>query len=83
VTSKTEVAKENKDEYITKEELEKLFDPYPIPSEGYDLCEIVLFNFPAKDFQKQFMDINSPNAYGKFLVEKGEQNVNIEDWVTP
>lgn len=68
---------------MTKEELEKLFDAYPLPGEGYDLCEIVLFNFPAKDFFKQMMDTNSPNAYGKFLVEKGEQNVSITDWAVP
>ncbi|TNV74139.1 hypothetical protein FGO68_gene9547 [Halteria grandinella] len=75
--------KQDKDEYITKEELEKLFEAYPLPGEGYDQCEIVLFNFPAKDFFKQMMDTSSPNAYGKFLVEKGEQNVTITDWAIP
>jgi hypothetical protein len=50
--TKVDAAVSSKDEFVTKEELEKLFEAYPIPSEGYELCEIVFFNFPAKDFFK-------------------------------
>lgn len=79
--SKNEVSKE---EYITREELERQFDAYPLPAEGYDLCDIVYFNFPAKDFFKNTLDLNSQNSYKQFWIDKGEQNIVIlQDWAVP
>lgn len=56
---------------MSKEDLDKLLEAYPIP-ENHDLIATVYFGFPVKDFFKVFADLQSPNCITNFYIEKGE-----------
>jgi hypothetical protein len=56
---------------VTKEELEKLLEQYPVPAD-YDYIDTFFLNFGPKDFFKQFCEISSPNSLISFYHDKGE-----------
>lgn len=63
-----------KEEYYTKEDLEKLFDAYPVP-EGHDAMEYVHLQMPLKDFFKTIIDHSSHHSFFRFNIERGELRV--------
>jgi hypothetical protein len=58
-------------EYVTKEDLDKLIEQNPL-EEGRDQMEI---NIPAKEFIKQMMEASSQTSIQQFYIDKGEQKV--------
>ena len=71
-----------KEEYISKEDLDKLLDAYPIEA-PWEFMETIYLGFPVKDFIKQLQEHSSPNSFKQFFVERGEQKITTQDWVVP
>ncbi|CDW85958.1 UNKNOWN [Stylonychia lemnae] len=74
--------KENPFEYITKDELEKLLDPYPV-GENMNEMEKICLNMGALDFFNQVAVHSGIHSFEKFYAEKGEQKIQAQDWVIP
>lgn len=56
---------------MTKEELEKLLEQYPVPQD-YEQVDMFFMNFGPKDFFKNFCEHTNPNSLVTFYHEKGE-----------
>ena len=62
------------EEFVTKEELEKLLDQYPVPQD-YEQVDVFFLNFGAKDFFKNYCEQTNPNSLVTFYHDKGEQKI--------
>jgi hypothetical protein len=74
--------KENPNEYITREELERLLDAYPIPENHFEMEKVALA-MSATDFFNN-VAIHSGNiSIEKFFLERGEQKLVSQEWIVP
>ena len=71
-----------KEEYFTKEDLDKLLEPYPL-DQGWEVMEVIYLGIPAKDYMKQLQEHSSQNSFARFFIERGEQKVTHTDWAPP
>eukprot|EP00347_Sterkiella_histriomuscorum_P004839 403358890 len=69
-------------EFITKDELERLLDPYPIP-ENYLEMDKVCLAMSVNEFFNQFAVHSGPHSFEKFYFERGEQKISTQEWKIP
>lgn len=66
--------KENPNEFISREELEKLLEAYPIPDNHFEM-ERVALSMSASDFFNNIANHSGLYSIEKFFLERGEQKL--------
>jgi len=64
---------------LTKEELERALEPYPI-EENFKVVLQEPLGLSVAEFWKQFYEDGAPYSHEKFFIENGESDVKEQPW---